>query len=171
VKFLLDTNVVSNLRKQRPHPRLVAWLASVPKDDVFISAPTVTEVQCGICMTEKPARAKEVQIWLDGMLRDGFPSIVPFDAAAAVIMGRMWTTPSLDNFIRNDPRSRKRKSGGDLAVAACAIARGMTVVTNDVEDFLEIHAKFPLPELFGAFDGAFHVAAAAAAPDGKPPRT
>ncbi len=125
-------------------------------------APTVTEIQCGICLMQDPAWAREVQIWLDGLLRDGFPSIVPFDAAAARIMGRMWTTPSLDNFIRNDPRSRKRKSGGDLAVAACAIARGMTVVTNDVEDFLEIHAAFPLPALLGAFDGTFHVPSAAA---------
>jgi toxin FitB len=164
MEFLLDTNVVSNLRKQRPHPRVVAWLASVPKDSVFISAPTVTEIQCGICMTEAHVRAAEVQTWLDGMLRDGFPSIVPFDAAAAVIMARMWTTPSLDNFIRNDPRSKKRKSGGDLAIAACAIARGMTVVTDNVGDFLEIHAAFPLSGLYAAFEGAFHVGPTAPVP-------
>ncbi len=77
--FLLDTNVVSNLRRKRPHPGLLAWLASIDRDSVFMSAPTVTELQCGMCMTSDMIKAADVQVWLDGLLRGGFPAIVPFD--------------------------------------------------------------------------------------------
>ncbi len=118
-----------------------------------MSAPTVAEIQCGVGQTDNPLKAAEVQAWLDGLLQNGYPSIVPFDARSAVILGRMWTTPSLNNFVRNDPRIRKHKSGADLAVAACAISHGLAIVTNDVADFMQVHADFPLPGLFSPFDG------------------
>ena len=157
MRYLLDTNVVSNLRKLKPHSGLVAWLASVPRDAVFMSAPTVSEIQCGIGQTREPAIAAAVDHWLSNMLHIGYPPVVPFDADAARYFGRMWATPSLDNFIRNDPRGKKRKSGADLAVTACAIAQGMAIVTED-NDYLQIHAAFPLPGLFSPFKGTWHVA-------------
>jgi predicted nucleic acid-binding protein len=162
VRFLLDTNVVSNLRKRKPHPRLVAWLSKVSHEEVFMCAPTISEIQCGIEQTEEPAIAAEVEKWLTAMLEAGYPSVIPFDATAARIFGKMWATPSLNNFVRNDPRQKKLKSGADLAVAACAIARGMVVVTDD-SDYRQIHDEFPFVGLYSPFEEIWHVEPSSAA--------
>ena len=151
--FLLDTDVVSNLRKAKPHPRLLAWLRAVPRDAVFMAVATVTEIQCGIDQVDDPGVAHRVQHWLDGLLGDEHPRVAAFGARAAVLLGRMWAMPSLNNFIVNDPRSRKVRTGADLAIAATAIAQGMAVASGNTRDFLEIHAVFPLPGLFNPFAG------------------
>jgi predicted nucleic acid-binding protein len=142
--YLLDTNIVSNLRKSRPHPRLMQWMHGVAADQVFMSVVTVAEIQCGIGQVGDAAVAEAVERWLAGMLRAGQPLVVEFDAAAARLLGRMWAAPALANFIRNDPRSRKAKSGADLAIAASAITSGMVVATSNVADFQQIGATFPL---------------------------
>jgi predicted nucleic acid-binding protein len=150
--FLLDTDVVSNLRKAKPHPNLVSWLQSVAPESVFMAAATIAEIQCGIALINVPAAAHRVQTWLNGMIRDGQPRIADFDARAAGLLGRMWATPGLNNFITNDPRSKKVKSGADLAIAATSIARGMVVVTGNVDDFVTTNTAFPLPGLYNPFD-------------------
>ena len=162
--FLLDTDVVSNLRKAKPHPRLVSWLQSVAPTSVFIAVATIAEIQCGISLINVPAAAQRVQNWLDGMLRDGQPRIADFDARAAGLLGRMWATPALNNFIVNDPRSRKVKSGADLAIASTAIARGMVVVTGNVDDFLTINTAFRLAGLFDPFTAHWAFGPAARVP-------
>jgi predicted nucleic acid-binding protein len=156
--FLLDTDVVSNLRKAKPHPNLASWLQSVPAASVFMATVTIAEIQCGIGLVGDRAVAVRVQNWLDGMLRDGQPRIADFDVRAAVLLGRMWAAPPLNNFIANDPRSRKVKNGADLAIAATAIAREMVVVTGNVDDFLTINRAFQLPGLFNPFNTRWSVA-------------
>jgi predicted nucleic acid-binding protein len=158
VPFLLDTDVVSNLRKKKPHPRLVSWLQATPRDLVFMAAATVTELQHGASKVVDPATAHAVQGWLDRLLKDGHPQVLSFDARAAALLGRMWASPSLANFLANDPRSRKIKTGTDLAIAAAAITGGMVVVTGNVGDFLRIHAEFPLRGVFNPFDGVWGLA-------------
>jgi predicted nucleic acid-binding protein len=155
--FLLDTDVVSNLRKAKPHPNLVSWLQSVAPASVFMAAATIAEIQCDIGLINVPAAAQRAQDWLDGMLRDGQPRIANFGARAAVLLGRMWATPALNNFIANDPRSRKVKSGADLAIAATAMAQYLVVVTGNVDNFLLISKAFPLPGLFNPFNGHWAV--------------
>jgi predicted nucleic acid-binding protein len=125
-----------------------------------MAAVTIAEIQCGIGQVDDQTVAVRVQDWLDGMLRDGQPRIAEFDVRAAILLGRMWTTPSLNNFIANDPRSRRIKSGADLAIAATAIAGQMVVVTGNVNDFLVINATFPLPGLFNPIDRQWAVEAA-----------
>lgn len=66
--------------------------------------------------------------------------------------------PSLNYFIVSDPRSRKVKTGTDLAIAAVAIAGEMATVTGNVDDFLVINEVFRLPGLFNPFDGSWAVA-------------
>ena len=65
--YLLDTNVVSELRRPRPHGAVVAWLTSVADDDLFLSAVTLGEIQSGIELTREQDAAKAEQIgqWLD----------------------------------------------------------------------------------------------------------
>jgi predicted nucleic acid-binding protein len=157
VNFLLDTNVVSNLRKAKPHPLLVDWLSSIPKTNVFMASPTITELQCGVGMAREDHVAKQVQTWLDGMIAVGDPQVLPFGTGAALLLGRMWTRPSLKNFIVNDPRAKKAKSGADLTIAACAIASDLILATENVADFKLIHAEFPLPGLYNPFENKWYV--------------
>ena len=65
--YLLDTNVVSELRKQRPHGAVLAWLQSVNERELHISAVTLGEIQAGIEITREqdPARAAEIEVWAD----------------------------------------------------------------------------------------------------------
>ena len=116
-----------------------------------MAAATIAEIQCGIGQVADQSVAARCSSGSMAMLRDGLPLIADFDSQAAVLLGRMWATPSLNNFIANDPRSMKAKSGADLAIAATAIARDMIVVTANVADFLAISALFPLPGLFNPF--------------------
>jgi len=164
LSFLLDTDVVSNLREAKPHPRLLSWLRSVPPESIFMSAPTIAEIQCGIGLINSPTAAHKVQQWLDGMLNDGQPRIAGFGVQAAILLGQMWATPSLSNFIVNDPRSRKTKSGADLAIAAAAISMDLVVVTGNVDDFMMINPAFPLPGLLNPFDGNWSVEPVAGMP-------
>ena len=155
--FLLDTDVLSNLRQRRPHPALAQWLLSVDPDNLFTSVTSIAEIQRGICVVADLARASQMQAWLDGMLRDGQPTVVDLNVQAALVLGRMWAAPPLRVFIANDPRSRKVRSGADLAIAACAIARGMILASRNISDFLQIHGYFPLPGLFNPFDSSWAV--------------
>jgi predicted nucleic acid-binding protein len=157
LSFLLDTDVLSDLRRRRPHPALVTWLQSVPPASLWMSTVTIAEIQCGISRVRDQAVASGVQLWLDGMLQDGRFGIVDLDLNAALTLGRMWATPALRDFLVSDPRSRKIKNGADLAIAAVSIARQMVIVTRNIDDFLRIHALFALPGLFNPFDTVWAV--------------
>ena len=80
--YLLDTNVVSELRRPRPHPAVLDWISSVPVDQLFLSAVTVEEIQAGIEITREqdPAKAEELEIWLGQVLASY--AILPMDASA-----------------------------------------------------------------------------------------
>jgi toxin FitB len=157
--FILDTNVVSNLRKQQPHPKLVAWLDRTAAEQVLSTTVTVTEIQVGIERARRaaPETAAAVERWLEGMVRDGILRFLAPDVEASRILGRMIETPGLRAFLASPPNARKPKTGADLAIAAIAIARGGIVVTGDVGDFLAIHRAFPLPGLYDPFADAWQV--------------
>jgi toxin FitB len=151
--YLLDTNVVSNFRKRKPHPRLLEWFESVPQDQVAVSVMTAFEIQSGASLLRKtnPAKADEIEDWLDGFVLTGSFAILPIDADIARLYARMFVTPPLKNFVLADPKSKQPKSGADLMLAATAIVRGATLVTVNRDDFLRIHTVFPLPSLYEPF--------------------
>ena len=68
--YLLDTNVVSELRRPRPHGAVLDWIADVPAEQLFVSAVTVGEIQAGIEITREQdeAKAEELEDWLDKVL-------------------------------------------------------------------------------------------------------
>ena len=120
--YLLDTNVVSELRKQRPHGGVVAWLESIDDAQLYLSAVTLGEIQAGIELTREqdPDKANEIEAWLE--LVAGAYNILPMDAAAF----RAWA------------RLMHRKSDTlyeDAMIAATAKVHGLTVVTRNVADF------------------------------------
>ncbi len=67
--YLLDTNIVSELHRQKPHGAVVAWLESIADKDLFLSTVTLAEIQSGIELTrdQNTQRAKELEDWLDSV--------------------------------------------------------------------------------------------------------
>ena len=151
--YLLDTDVVSNFRKRKPHPRLLEWFESVPPDEVAVSVMTVFEIQAGASLlrSTNPAKADEIEDWLDGFVLTGSFVSLPLDTDVARLYARMFVSPSLKNFVLPDPKSKRPKSGADLMLAATAITRGATLVTVNGNDFLRIHAEFPLSAIYEPF--------------------
>ena len=120
--YLLDTNVVSELRKRRPHGGVVAWLESIDDAQLHVSAVTIGEIQAGIELTREqdPEKAQEIEAWLE--LLAGAYNVLPMDAAAF----RAWA------------RLMHRKSNTlyeDAMIAATAKVHGLTVATRNVADF------------------------------------
>ena len=121
--YLLDTNVVSELRRPRPHPSVLCWIESVPAEQLYLSAVTIGEIQAGIEVTREqdPGRAAELEDWLDGQVVGGF-DILAVDAAAFREWARLMHRRS-DTLIQ------------DAMIAAVASIRGLTVVTRNFRDF------------------------------------
>lgn len=121
---------------------------------------TIAEIQCGAERARKngaPDVVEEIDGWVDRMLADGEPQILPMSAYASRLLGKMYEMPSLRHFVATDPNAKNPATGADLAVAAIAIAEGGTVVTDNVGHFLQIHDEFPLPGLFNPLDSEWHV--------------
>ena len=80
--FLLDTNIVSELRRPNPHPAVLDWIRDVLSDRLYLSAVTIGEIQAGIEITREQdaAKASELEVWLDLVL--AVYNILPVDAAA-----------------------------------------------------------------------------------------
>jgi hypothetical protein len=157
--YILDTDVISNLRKRKPRPTLLDWMNEVGWQELATTVLTIMEIQIGI---ERARRADapiadNVQKWLTGLLQAGQPHVLPLDVDAAVSLGRMNETPALRNFLVHHPRAKQTKSGADLAIASIAIAHKAVVTTGNGSDFLLIHRHFPLPGLYDPFQGKWLV--------------
>jgi len=120
--YLLDTNVVSELRKRKPNKGVVTWVQAAPEDSLYVSAVTVGEIQAGIEITRKQdaVKAKEIELWLDAVEQ----SYGVLSADAAIF--RRWA-----QLMHRRPDHHLE----DALIAATALVRGMTVVTRNVDDF------------------------------------
>lgn len=152
--FILDTDVVSNLRKKKPHPSLVSCIDEVGWQDLATTVLTIMEIQIGIerARRSNEATADSVQQWLAGLLQVGKPHVLALDTDAALLLGKMNETPRLRDFLVQDPATRKTKAGADLAIASIAIANNAVVATGNGSDFLVINRHFQLPGLYDPFD-------------------
>lgn len=120
--YLLDTNVVSELRKNKPHGAVLAWLARVEDTQLHLSAVTIGEIQAGIELTrlQDETKAQAIEAWLE-LVADAY-NVLPMDARAF----RRWAKLM---------HGKSDTVYEGAMIAAIAKVHGLTVVTRNVADF------------------------------------
>lgn len=121
--FVLDTNVISAVRRPDRAPSAAAWLRGKAETELFLSVVTIGEIERGIRKQERrsPEFAADLRVWTDRTMTIFADRILPFGAEDARIWGRLSADLGHD--------------GADLMIAATALAHGATVVTGNVEHF------------------------------------
>jgi toxin FitB len=120
--FLLDTNVISELRRVRPHGAVLAWLRATADSDLHLSAATIGELQAGVEITREQdaAKADEIEAWVERVA--GTYNVLPMDVRTF----RRWARLM---------HRRTDKLIEDAMIAATAEVHNLTVVTRNVRDF------------------------------------
>lgn len=122
--YLLDTNVISELRKPQADANVVAWAKGVIAQRLFISAITLKELETGVLRMERrdAAQGKVLRTWLKRHVMPAFDGrILPVDAAVALRCARLHVPDQANE--------------SDALIAATALVNGLTVVTRNVDDF------------------------------------
>jgi predicted nucleic acid-binding protein len=129
MRYLLDTNIISDVTKPTPSEALLAWMAEQADEDLFIASLTLAEFRRGVLETPAGRRRNQLEAWFSGpegpqALFAG--RVLPFDGKA----GLVWATLMADGKMRGRPRSAL-----DTIIAAIAKANDCVVVTDNEKDF------------------------------------
>lgn len=135
--LLLDTNVVSEIRKVRTgraDPKVAAWVATLSTASLFVSTITLHELEIGVLLAERrdPSQGAMLRLWLEGQVLPAFEGrILPVDAAVGRRAAKLHVP---------DPRPIN-----DAFIAATALVHGLTIVTRNVADFQTMGAALLNP--------------------------
>lgn len=137
-RYLLDTNIISNVTKPVPSEPLVAWMARRADESLFIASVTVAEIWRGVLEKPRGKKRDQLEAWFSGpegpqALFAG--RVLAFDEKAALIWGRLMT----EGMAKGRPRSAV-----DTMIAAIAEANGCLVVTDNEKDFPGVKVVNPL---------------------------
>lgn len=126
--YLLDTNIVSELRKTKPHGAVSAWFRSTPADEIQIPAVVVGELQAGVEKTrlQDPLKATEIERWIDRIMRTWM--VLGMDGPAFREWARLMASTSDD-------------LSADAMIAATARIHHLVVVTRNVRDFQQFDVQ------------------------------
>ncbi|MCD6674039.1 MAG: type II toxin-antitoxin system VapC family toxin [Burkholderiaceae bacterium] len=125
--WLLDTNVISELRRRRPDPKVRAFVAAQPLEDLFVSTVTFAEIRYGIEMVGDPIRRVELNDWLVHKVRPMFDQRVLEVSEDVMFKWRL--------LVEEGRKAGHTFSQPDLIIAATALQHGLTVVTRDTGDY------------------------------------
>lgn len=121
--YLLDTNVISETRRVKANPKVTAFITSASANELFVSALTVGELWKGVALKRRADKLAGDQLagWVQGIETLFANQVLPLDAAVARIWGELCAAKSLPVI--------------DAAIAATALAHGLTLVTRNTKDF------------------------------------
>jgi toxin FitB len=124
-RYLLDTNVVSELRKPKPHGGVLAWINDLQADQIYLSAVTIGELQTGVQPTRRQnaAKAAEIELWVD-QLAESF-QVLPMDARCFREWARLM-------------EGKAERLLEDVMIAATARIHQLTVATRNERDFKQL---------------------------------
>jgi hypothetical protein len=130
--YLLDTNVISELRKSKPHGAVLEWLSTVADEDLYISAVSIGEIQTGIELTREQDqnKAESLEAWLEDILKNH--NVLAMSGATFSLWAKLMHSQS--NTVRED-----------AMIAATAIEKKLTVVTRNTKDFKRFKVKLLNP--------------------------
>ena len=125
--WLLDTNILSELRRPKPQQRVVAFVAGCPLDQLYISAVTLAEIRFGIELVDEPNRRADLNDWLTNKVRPMFGERVLQITEDIMLKWRL--------LVEEGRKAGHTFSQPDLIIAATAIHHGLTLVTRDRSDY------------------------------------
>ena len=137
-RYLLDTNIISNIVKLQPSPSLLDWMAAQRDKDLFIASLTVAEIRRGILEKPRSKKRDALDAWFSGPEgpQNLFAGrILSFDDKAALIWARL---------MAEGRAAGRPRSALDMIIAAIAGANDCTVVTDNEKDFMGLHFINPL---------------------------
>lgn len=131
-RYLLDTNIISELRKSRPHGTVVAWLETLRVEQIFLSAVTMGELQAGVELTRRQdvRKAQELEAWLNSV--EASFAVLPMDHTCFREWSRLMAGKS--EALRED-----------AMIGATARVHGLTVATRDEKDFRHLGVEIINP--------------------------
>lgn len=137
IGYLLDTNVISELRRHRPDQRVIAFVAAQPLEALHVSAATLAEIRFGIELVADAGRRAELATWLTHKVRPMFEHrILPISEDVMLTWHLL---------VEEGRKSGHTFSQPDLIIAATAAQYGLTVVSRDVSEFERAKVPFLNP--------------------------
>ena len=125
--WLIDTNVLSELRRDRPRSKVIGFLADKPLETMFVSVVTLAEIRFGIEQRDDLDKRADLKLWLDSEIRPMFQGRILPVSEDVMLTWRI--------LVDRGRKSRHTFTQPDLILAATALQFGLTVVTRDVSDF------------------------------------
>jgi len=146
MRYLLDTNIISNIVKPEPSDALLIWMSEQRDEDLFISSLTIAEIRRGILEKPRGKKRDTLEAWFSGS--EGPQAlfagrILPFDGNAGLIWARL---------MAEGKAAGRPRSGLDMIIAAVADANDCIVVTDNEKDFAGLQIINPLRRELGKKD-------------------
>lgn len=124
MSYLLDTNVISELRRRQPNPGVLAWAAEVPPSDLYLSVLSFGEIRKGLEQLVDGSKRRSIAEWLESDLPRYFQGrVLPIDLAVSQVWGQLLA------------RAARPVAEIDSLIAATAQTHGLTLVTRNIRDY------------------------------------